>query len=445
MLALALPLALVLAASPTGTSTLNESSSLADWYANALWTDGDGDGEIRPESNLERARAWYELPLCSGGGGTNITQTLYQPNPEETNETTTTGILTIFTYNMVDADGTTIDGAQEVTLDFEIVEQNTSTVIVPRQTVTLDMSSTGDDCNAQLTNMTRFYSLTQEEREGDTRILCTAPPTPAPTPATASSRRQLRGKKKKKGVDDAGGAGAAASGSATGGPSRAAKPSKQFLFSSYGTKGTKQYGSSLRMRRKRYPNGLRPTVYGTKGRRAAAPAMVWWYSTSGSVRPYLPRERLQLEQYISNSTTYTEHELVDHTITQAIVISEREYRFRNPAQPNQTFDIPDVREVAVSDYTRHDIMIGTGFALDKVSWPLTLTVFDDSQATCKTNSAGQIFAMIEYVDRWEDANDTSRLLTTLIIIGSLLVFGVLWYGYNMYSKSVEKKAQVEPE
>ena len=72
-------------------------------------------------------------------------------------------------------------------------------------------------------------------------------------------------------------------------------------------------------------------------------------------------------------------------------------------------------------------------------------MFDDSQATCKTNSAGQIFAMIEYVDRWENANESSRLLTTLIIIGSLLVFGVLWYGYNMYAKSVEKKAQVEPE
>jgi hypothetical protein len=439
MLALALPLAVVLAASPTGTSTLNESSSLVDWYANALWVDGDGDGEIRPESNLERARAWYELPLCSGGGGTNITQTLYQPNPEETNETTTTGILTIFTYNKAHADGTTIDGAQEVTLDFQIVEQNTSAVVVPRQTIKLDLS-TPDDCDAQGYNT----SIPEEDRPNSKKFLCTSPPTPAPTPATASSRRRLRGKKKKKGVDD--GSGASSGGvlsPSAGGPSRSARPGR--TFSSYGTKGTKHFGTSMRMSRKRYPTGLRPTAYGSKGRRAAAPAMVWWYSTSGSVRPYLPRERIELEQYVSNASTYTEHELVDHTVTQAIVVSEREYRFRNPDQPDQTYDIPDVRDVSVSNYTRHDIMVGTGFALDKVSWPLTLTVFDDSQATCKTNSAGQIFAMIEYVDRWENANESSRLLTTLIIIGSLLVFGVLWYGYNMYAKSVEKKAQVEPE
>jgi len=194
------------------------------------------------------------------------------------------------------------------------------------------------------------------------------------------------------------------------------------------------------MNQERYPNNYRPTSYGTSGRKATAPAFVWWYVFGGGIKAYSPHRQDELTQVLSNATTTDETSMYGYTTTLTSTVTRREYLFEDPVT-HELGDIPDVNEVETSNFTRHDVLLGTGFAIDKVTWPLTLTIYDGSTADCGSarQYGPQIFASIAFVERWDDANDQNRLLVTLLIIGLGVGMGILYYSYGLYSKSTEKK------
>jgi hypothetical protein len=419
-------LVLVHCISAVTVTTTPTSDSLFDWYKGTPWLPtGDDDeplhGEVRDNPHVELANSWYEVPVCSnheaiGYAGTNIT--ILQPL--DTENTTGTGILTIFTKDTVDS----------MKLEFVLSDRNGT--ISNRQTLALDMTSS-DDCDAAGKNL----SAVRGDRKDH---ICTNSPTPAPE----TSRRRLRGSKKKLGGGEGGGGGSGIASNR--GASTTQRPARTFSSDSrFGSKGKANYGMTVAQNRIRYPNNHRPTSYGTKGRNAAAPAFVWWYVYGGGIKAYSPAREAELAQVLSNSSTSTEHSLYGYTTTLTSTVTKREYLFEDPVTNNLN-DIPEVGVLDNTNFTRHDIMLGTGFAVDEVTWPLTLTIFDGSSADCQDSDEAQVFAMIEFVERWDDQDDRNRLVVTLVIIGTGVGMGILYYGYGIYSKSAEKKTSaVGPE